>query len=166
MKILHVVIVMIVGIALLIAGWFFLAVGNNLSNPISKYPLELINVTSIPYPIVTGKSFQIYATIINNGSDEITYSKDCSSPISVHFDNDLQTYPGESCTKQLLYTIEPNSTITISSSPIGLVYNSTYDGMANATITFNYKIKDKIENLTTYKEFLVRPAPLLSERLK
>jgi hypothetical protein len=166
MKILCVIIIVTTRIAIFIAGWFFLCVENIFSNSISKHPLEMINVTYVPYPILTGESFRIYATIVNNGPDAIIFNSDCSSPILMHFDNDLKIYPGESCTKQLMYTIEPNSTITISSSPIGLVYNSTYDGMTNAVIVFNYKIKDKIENLTTYKEFLVRPAPLLSEHLK
>lgn len=167
MKTLHLLIIIGTGITIsILAGIFVIMMSSQQPWQASEVihspegSVEISDITTEPKVVVTGESFQIYATIRNNNHYPVSFGTGCGSSgsLSASFDKNIavnQTvYP---CPFSPRETLESGQEMKIHGPSIGTIYNATSVVETNATVTFYYELNGNAYNVTAHSQFTVYP---------
>lgn len=130
-------------------------------------PIQLLNVTTSPQPIILGMPFYMNVTVINHQNSPITYYGGCVSPLSITFDN-IKTYTEDfHCLAISKNLLGQNEQVVVHSEKIGTLYNATGPDTTYATIKFSYQVNGTQSSFFSGKQLLVKqPVTLWSSNLQ
>jgi hypothetical protein len=111
--------------------------------------IVIVDTDVQPPTILSGDTFTINATLVNNSTNVINVKNSCGGPFSVSFDAHAKVELKKVCNWMPIQIIlQPGENITGSSLFSNLAYRATSPGIVNATVTFSYVLYNKTSNLS------------------
>jgi hypothetical protein len=131
---------------------------------------QLLDITTEPQIVTIGNPFLIYANVWNTDQYPILFNDGCVSPLTVHFDRNVQIQSEIGCYAISNQIVNPGQQTRIHGPSSGVLYNATSLGTTNATLIFSYQEQGKTYNVTFYKQITIEspsstPSSNLAEQL-
>ena len=123
-----------------------ITIGNNSSNtPKNATQIAssiLLEAKPVPAIIRAGDPFWINATVLNNSTSSIQFSRFCSPSFSVAFEPTIASFTGRPCNiMPVLETLAPGQNITVRIPGFdSQSFLANQSGTANATVSFQYQL--------------------------
>ncbi|MDR3782030.1 MAG: hypothetical protein P4K92_01785 [Candidatus Nitrosotalea sp.] len=104
--------------------------------------IMIVNTQVMPSVIKVGDTFVINATLVNNSTNTINVKNGCGGPFSVALDEHAKAEVRVCNWMAIQIILQPGQNITASSLASNITYRAIESGVANATVTFSYIVKN------------------------